>query len=165
MDLADFENVRHQIGCCGAWCGSCVVGSGVLRQVTKQYQEMTEAYGLREWGPQDVDYDAFSKALRSIQAMPSCPGCRKGGGRENREIRACATTKGLRECTACGAGDQCSHREILHHMRSGARAAGILFREGAAGSDDPIEQWVTQVASKWPGSVLFEDVDVHLTRR
>lgn len=51
MDLKDFENVRHQIGCCGAWCGSCVVGNGVLKQLTKKYQEMTDAYGLREWGP------------------------------------------------------------------------------------------------------------------
>ncbi len=54
MDMEDFENVRHQIGSCGAWCGRCVVGNGVLKQLTKKYQEMTDAYGLQEWGPTDL---------------------------------------------------------------------------------------------------------------
>ena len=144
MDMEDFENVRHQIGSCGAWCGSCIVGNGVLKQLTKKYQEMTDAYGLQEWGPKDFDYGEFAKGLQSIQAMPSCPGCLKGGGRENCEIRACATAKGLRECTECGAGDQCSHDKVLDYMRSGALAAGVLFRAGEPDSDDTVEEWVTQ---------------------
>ena len=157
MDMEDLQNVRHQIGSCGAWCGSCVVGNGVLKHLTKKYQEMTDAYGLQEWGPKDFDYGEFAKGLQSIQAMPSCPGCLKGGGRENCEIRACAAAKGFRECTECGAGDHCSHREVLDYMRSGALAAGVLFRAGAPAGDDPIEEWVTQVASRWPCSILFED--------
>jgi hypothetical protein len=157
MNLKDFENVKYQIGCCGAWCGSCVVGNGVLKQLTMKYHEMTDAYGLREWGSNNFDYEEFEKGLQSIQAMPSCPGCRKGGGREDCEIRSCASAKGFRECVECQAGNQCSHREVLDYMRSGALAAGVLFREGAPVCDDPIEEWVTQVASKWPCSILFGD--------
>jgi len=159
MDLEDFENVKHQIGSCGAWCGSCVVGNGVLKQLTKKYQEMIDAYGLREWGPKDYDYAEFAKGLKSIRSMSLCPGCLKGGGRENCEIRACASAKGFRECTECEAGDHCSHGEVLDYMRSGAREAGVLFRAGEPVGDDPIEEWGMQLASKWPCSVLFEDDD------
>jgi hypothetical protein len=156
MDLRDFESVKHQVGYCGAWCGSCVVGNGVLRQLTRKYKDMLDAYGLRGWGPKDFDYDAFAKGLESIQAMPSCPGCLRGGGRENCEIKACASAKGFRVCTECGVGDRCSHAEVLEYMRAGARAAGVLFKAGEPDSDDAIEDWVAQLASKWPCSVLFE---------
>jgi hypothetical protein len=44
-------------------------------------------------------------------------------------------------------------------MRSGALEAGVLFRAGEPVGDDPIEEWGTQLASKWPCSVLFEDDD------
>lgn len=86
MDFRDFENVKHQIGACGAWCGSCVVGNGVLKKLTKKYQEMIDAYGLREWGPKDLDYDEFAKGVRSIQAMPSCPGA--GRAEVERTVRS-----------------------------------------------------------------------------
>jgi hypothetical protein len=157
LDLADFENVKHQVGSCGLWCGSCVVGNGVLKLLTKKYEELTEAYGLREWGPKDFDYAEFAKGLRSIRAMPSCSGCRKGGGRKDCEIRACASAKGLRECSECGAGDECPHRKVLDHMRAGGAAAGILVRIGTPAGEDPVEEWVKQAASRWPTSILFED--------
>jgi hypothetical protein len=157
VDMGDFENVRHQIGSCGAWCGSCVVGNGVLKELTKKYQEMIDAYGLREWGPGDFDYAEFAKGLQSIQAISSCPGCVKGGGRENCEIRACASDRGFRECTECGAGDDCSQGKVLDHMRAGALAAGILFRTGEPNRDVPVEEWESQLASKWPCSILFDD--------
>jgi len=53
----------------------------VLKELTKRYQEIIDAYGLREWGPQDFDYGEFAKGLVSIQAMPSCPG--RGNGTAN----------------------------------------------------------------------------------
>ena len=89
------ENVKSQIGFCGIWCGSCMVGNGTLRELTKRYEEMTNAYGLGKWCPKDFDYGEFSKGLASIQRMPLCIGCLKGGGRDDCEIRACASNKGL----------------------------------------------------------------------
>jgi hypothetical protein len=41
-----FENVKSQIGFCGIWCGSCVVGNGTLRELTRKFEEMTRAYGF-----------------------------------------------------------------------------------------------------------------------
>ncbi len=60
-----FENVKDQIGFCGIWCGSCVVGNGALRELTKRYEQVIQAYGLQEWGPKDFDFKEFKKALSS----------------------------------------------------------------------------------------------------
>jgi hypothetical protein len=60
-----FENVREQIGFCGIWCGSCVVGNGTLRELTERCEEIIGAYGLEEWAPRDFDYKEFLKGLAS----------------------------------------------------------------------------------------------------
>ena len=44
----DFELVKNQIGSCGIWCGSCVVANGTLRELTRRYAQMIEAYGLKD---------------------------------------------------------------------------------------------------------------------
>jgi len=85
-----FENVRNQIGFCGIWCGSCAVGNGVLRELTRRYEQTIKRYGLEEWAPEDFDFEEFTRGLASIQAMPLCRGCLKGDGKPNCEIRACA---------------------------------------------------------------------------
>jgi hypothetical protein len=157
MDREDFDNVRDQVGFCGLWCGSCIVGNGVLRLLTSRYRQLTEAYGLRKWAPRDFDYDEFDKGLQSIGAMPSCPGCLKGGGRDNCEIRACAKQRGEQECWACTAGDACAHRGILGRMRDGARAAGMVVRDAPPNREEVIAEGVQQASSRWPCSVLFED--------
>ena len=38
------ENVKNQIGYCGIWCGSCIVGNGTLRELTDKYKDLTETY-------------------------------------------------------------------------------------------------------------------------
>lgn len=157
MSQVDFENVKNQTGFCGAWCGSCVAGNGVLKLLTQRYRRLIEAYGLKEWGPKDVNYDEFSKALLSIQQMPSCTGCRRGGGREKCEIRSCAESRGLETCSDCCEGGSCPHPEILDYMRTGARAAGVIFRDDRPGGEDPIEEWVSRISSAWPCSVLFDE--------
>ena len=157
MDLRDFDNVKAQIGRCGIWCGSCVVGNGTLKQLTGRYQELIEAYGLRKWGPDDLEYDEFTKGLQSIQTMPSCLGCLSGGGREEGEIRLCASARHAEDCTECDAGSDCAHAEILEQMRSGALAAGLSVKSDQADRDELLKQWVAQLASKWPCSLLFED--------
>ena len=155
MSSTDFENVKSQIGYCGIWCGSCVVGNGVLAELAGRFQDMTEAYGLREWGPKNLDYSEFTGTLKSIRAMTACPGCLKGGGRDDCEMRSCAREKKLEGCVECAGGGTCGHAEILEHMRSGALAAGLLVRAGESDREDLLKQWTETLASKWPCSVLF----------
>ncbi|MDH5787087.1 MAG: DUF3795 domain-containing protein, partial [Candidatus Bathyarchaeota archaeon] len=90
MKIETFENVKDQIGFCGIWCGSCVVGNGVLRELTKRYGEIIKKYGVDEWGPKDFDVKEFMNGLASIQTIPVCQGCLKDGGRTNCEMRNCA---------------------------------------------------------------------------
>ena len=44
----DFENVKAQVGYCGIWCGSCVVGNGALSGLTRRYRELIDALGVLE---------------------------------------------------------------------------------------------------------------------
>jgi hypothetical protein len=157
MSSTDFENVKGQIGYCGIWCGSCAVGNGVLRELAGRFQDMTEAYGLREWGPKDLNHDEFAGALQSIRRMSACPGCLKGGGRDDCEIRNCARKKSLDGCIECTGSDTCGHAEILQHMRSGALVAGLLVRAGESDREDLLRHWTETLASKWPCSVLFDE--------
>ena len=76
---SSFENVKEQVGYCGIWCGSCVVGNGSLRELTKKYGELLGQYGVLEWGAKDCDAPAFLKGLESIKGIPVCPGCVRGG--------------------------------------------------------------------------------------
>ncbi len=150
-----FELVKNQIGFCGIWCGTCVVGNGTLRELTKRYAEMIEAYGLKEWGPKDFDYQEFSKGLESIQAMPLCPGCLKDGGRDNCEMRTCASSKGIADCSECGKPEGCQHTELLQKMRSGALGAGLFVKTEKKDSQKLIKQWTAELKGKWPCSILF----------
>ena len=152
---ASFENVRNQIGYCGIWCGSCVVGNGALRDITRRYEEMTTAYGLQQWAPKDFAYVEFSKGLESIHGLPLCPGCLSGGGRDDCEIRACAMSRELRDCTECGEFRECEHAEIVEKMRSGARAAGLIVKETDSENEALIDRWTAELKSRWPCCVLF----------
>jgi len=151
----DFELVKNQIGFCGIWCGSCVVGNGTLRELTERYAEMIEAYGLKEWGPKDFDYKEFAKGLESIQTMPLCPGCLKGGGRDNCEMRTCASSKGIDDCSECGETAGCRHTELLQKMRSGALGTGLFVKTEAVDRQKLIEKWITELKTKWPSCILF----------
>lgn len=155
--IPELENVKDQVGYCGIWCGSCIVGNGTLRELTRRYQETTEAYGLKHWAPADFDYKEFAKGLASIQRIPTCPGCLKGGGRDNCEIRDCALAKNVPDCTECNEQSTCKHTEILHKMRSGALAAGLSVKSGPGERKRLIETWLTELESRWPCCVLFMD--------
>jgi hypothetical protein len=63
MRSGHFENVEEQIGRCGIWCGSCVVGNGALAELTRRYEQLLELHDLRAWGPRGIDYDAFAQSL------------------------------------------------------------------------------------------------------
>lgn len=150
-----FDKVKGQIGFCGIWCGSCVVGNGTLRELTDRYEEIIRTYGLEGWAPEDLDYEKFLKGLASIQSEASCPGCLKGGGRENCELRACASEKSMDDCSVCDESAACKHSEALHKMRSGALDAGLFVKLEDIDRQRLIEEWTNQLKSKWPSCILF----------
>ncbi len=78
MESKPFENVKNQIGFCGLWCGSCIVGNGALKELTRRYEHLIIGYGVDKWGAKDFDEKEFLKGLASIQSIPICQGCLKG---------------------------------------------------------------------------------------
>ena len=152
----ELENVKGQIGYCGTWCGSCVVGNGALREVTRRYEALVEGYDLESWGAGDFNYAEFARGLAGIQRLEVCAGCRKGGGREDCELRACVMARGVPDCTECDAGAECPYTEMLNRMRSGALAAGLLVKSGPAEPAKLIEAWMSELESRWPCCILFE---------
>jgi hypothetical protein len=155
MHTESFQNVKHQIGFCGIWCGSCAVGNGALREVTKRYAQMIKAYGLPEWGPREVDFEGFTSALMSIQAMPLCQGCRKGDGKPNCEFRACASSKKVEDCSECGQSAVCANSEALQKMRAGALGADLMIQTERDDRKRLIREWTAELKGKWPHAVLF----------
>ncbi|UCE96321.1 MAG: DUF3795 domain-containing protein [Candidatus Bathyarchaeota archaeon] len=155
MRAKAFENVKNQIGYCGIWCGSCVVGNGTLRELTKKYETIIENYDLEGWAPQDFDFKEFEKGLASIQTIPLCPGCLKGGGRSNCEMKSCATNKGITDCSQCDQPKTCENLEILQKMRTGASDAGLHVKTKDIDPKELIRNWTKELKTKWPCCILF----------
>ena len=44
METKPFGNVKNQIGRCGIWCGSCVVGNGTLKEMAKRCEHTIGGY-------------------------------------------------------------------------------------------------------------------------
>ena len=153
MSIKAFDNVKNQIGYCGIYCGSCVVGNGTLKELTKRYEEIIQKYGLKEWALKDCDFQEFSKGLASIQAMPLCQGCLKGGGRDNCEMRICASNKKTNDCSECDQPEACRNREILQHMHNGARDAGLFVKTEKVDRERLIEKWTEELKRKWPSCI------------
>ena len=125
MDSKQHRRVRGQIGTCGIWCGSCVVGSGALMAVAGRLRTMVESHGLEAWGAEGFDYGAFTRALACVSDLEPCPGCRAGGGQEDCPMRACARDRGVSACPACFEFGGCANHGALKTMRDGAEAAGL----------------------------------------
>jgi hypothetical protein len=157
MGREQFESVKGQIGRCGIWCGSCVVGNGALAELTRRCERLLDVYGLRDWGPKNFDYDQFIRGLRSIQQMVPCPGCLKGGGRDACELRSCVATRELSDCCDCGDRRSCPHAAQLEKMRSGAVRAGLFVRDAGEDRTDALRRWIDDLPSRWPHSALFDE--------
>ncbi len=153
-DQSAFDNVRCQVGACGLWCGSCAVGNGTLAKLARKSSDLVRAYGLGEWA-EEFDYPAFLQGLTAIGRVSHCPGCLRGGGRDNCEIRRCASGRGLTDCTQCGDRSQCQNERLLEHMRTGARKAGMLVLESESDRGKIPEEWTAVLASRWPTCVMF----------
>jgi len=155
LKTESFENVKDQIGFCGIWCGSCVVGNGSLRELSKRYEEIIKGYGVKEWGPKDFDFQEFMKGLASIRAIPLCQGCLKGDGRPECEIRACALNKNINDCSECDQPKACKNLETLQKMRTGASRADLVVKTENVDTQKLIEKWTAELKNRWPSSILF----------
>jgi hypothetical protein len=157
MTQRHFNNVKNQIGACGIWCGSCVAGNGVLQVLTQKYDKIIEDYGLEQWAPKDFDFKEFKKGLASIQKMPLCPGCLKGGGRDDCELRICVVNKKIADCSECDDPEKCTHTETLDKMRTGAKKAGLMVKMEQDDKQELITEWTDQLENQWPSRILFMD--------
>ena len=159
MGTKAFENVKNQIGYCAIWCGSCVVGNGTLKELTKRYEHIIGGYGVDEWGAEDQGFDGreFMKTLQSIQNIPICRGCLKGGGAPNCKIRACASSKQLADCTECKAFMTCEHREALRKVRSGALNVGMLVKTAKDSADQQqlVQEWTVEIKNRFPNGIFL----------
>jgi hypothetical protein len=155
MTKKHFDNVKNQIGACGIWCGSCVAGNGALQVLTQKYAKIIKDYGLEQWAPKDFDFKEFTKGLNSIQTMPLCAGCLKGGGRDDCEIRICVTDKKITDCSECNNPDKCTNKDLLDKMRTGAKEAGLMVKLEKDDNQGLIPKWTDRLKNEWPSSFLF----------
>lgn len=155
MKAKDFDNVKNQIGFCGIWCGSCVVGNGALKEVTKRFENIVDNYGLGKWAFEGLDFEEFKKGLASIQEVAVCPGCLKGGGKTNCEIRSCASARKLTDCCECDEFMTCENSEILKKMRDGARGAGLLVKDKGVDRKESIEKGIAELKARFPSCILL----------
>jgi hypothetical protein len=157
MDRGHLENVIPQIGRCGIWCGSCVVGNGALTEIARRYREMVDSHGLEHWGAAGFDYSEFTKGLGCISQLEACPGCLRGGGREECPLRQCAQEQGLDTCVDCSEFPGCSHGELLEHMRSGAQSARLVVIHTRADWDRVVAGGESELSDSWWWRAVFDE--------
>jgi hypothetical protein len=147
-----FENVKNQLSYCGIWCGSCIVGNGMLKELTKKYERLIDGYGVDKWGAKEQDFDGpeFMKSLKAIQNIPICRGCLKGGGNDVCKIRPCAQKKKLYDCMECGEMESCSNHESIKTVREGAISVGMLAKDENDHSNHQqiIKKWTAEIKNK-----------------
>jgi hypothetical protein len=154
MKIKAFENVKNQIGYCGLWCGSCIVGNGSLKELTKKYAHLVKGYGVIEWGARDFDSSEFTKGLASIQNLPTCAGCLKGGGNDQCKIRPCASEKKVSDCDECNETKKCKNAEALQKVRSGALAVGMVLKTGKGDQAKLVKKWTAETRGQFPYCVI-----------
>ena len=150
-----YKNVKEQIGYCGLWCGSCAVGNGAISQLSKQLKQMVTSYGVKSWGPEDINYDDLITALSTLESKIDCKGCRKGGGNETCKIRECAQVKKGTDCFQCQDRAACEHKEELENMWEGATEAKMLFKTEDADKQRLIKKWEEKLKKSEQGCILF----------
>ena len=130
MKTVAFERVKGQIGYCGIWCGSCVVGNGTLQELSARYEKIIRDYALEKWAPKTFEFGEFLKGLETIKAAPLCAGCRKGGGWDTCPMRGCVKEKKITDCAGCADQAVCPHSAFLEKMRTGSARAGLFVKTG-----------------------------------
>jgi hypothetical protein len=128
------------------------VGNGTLRDLAKRSAHLIGGYGVDEWGAKNFDGKEFMKGLTSIQNLPTCLGCLKGGGNEVCKIRPCVSSKKLFDCMECNDMKTCKNLEALQKVRTGALRVGMLARveNGNTDRQELIREWTAEIKSKCP---------------
>jgi len=153
MKVKPFENVRDQFGFCGIWCGSCSAGNGAIVELTRRYEEIVKKNKLEKWAPKDFDFGEFMKGLASIQKVPLCPGCLKGGGNPTCEVRTCALEKNLPSCSFCDQLRKPSNFQSLEKALPNIREDLIKIKNVAL--QELIEKYISELKGKFPHCILF----------
>jgi len=127
-----------------------------LKELTKRYEHIISGYGVDEWGAKDFDSKEFLKGLASIQTLPICQGCLKGGGNDECKIRPCASNKKISDCNECNELKTCKNLEALQKVRTGALRVGILVKTGNDKADRQqlIRKWTAEIKNKFPNCVI-----------
>jgi len=131
-----------------------MVGNGILKELTKRYEELIKGYGVDKWGAKDFDSKEFMRGLTSIQNLPICQGCLKGGGNDECKIRPCASKKKISDCNECNELTTCKNLEALQKVRTGAGGVGMLIKTGKGSQPQLKEKWTAEVRNKFPYCVL-----------
>ena len=151
-----FDNVKQQIGYCGLWCGSCIVGNGTLRELTRRYEKLIQGYGIDKWGATGFDSGEFLRGLEVIQRIAVCPGCLKGGGNEACRVRPCAAKMRISDCEECGGRGTCKNRKSRMKVRRGARKVGMLMKTGKGNPAELRKKWTAEIRGTFP-YIVIED--------
>lgn len=155
MGAKGFENTKNQIGYCGIWCGSCMGGNGAFQELTRKYEQIAQLskYALEKYAPEGFNFDELMKNLASAQAMPQCPGCKKGGGNSTCSVRICASQRNIASCGECNELTSCGNFEELEknypHMKED------LVKIKSVGQKKMIAKWIDELRGKWPHCVLL----------
>jgi len=153
VEAKGFENVKNQVGYCGIWCGSCLGGNGAVLELTRRYEDLVKKGNLEKWVPKDFDFKEFMKGLVSVQRMPSCPGCKKGGGDSSCAVRLCALRRNVINCGECSDLAECRNFEKLE--RDCPHLKADLMKINSVGLERMIEKWMSELKVKWPHCTLF----------
>ena len=157
MDRRYLEHVLPQIGRCGIWCGSCVVGNGALMELARRYRDLLDSHGLEHWGATGFDYAEVVNGLESISYLQVCSGCLSGGGRDDCELRQCPQARRYDGCVNCSEFSSCPHGELLEHMRSGARRAGLTVIDTSADVERVRTKPTAELRQHWWWRAVFEE--------
>jgi len=124
----------------------------MLKELTKRHEHLIGGYGIDEWGAKDFDGKEFMKGLASIQTLPICRGCRKGGGNEVCKIRPCASERKLSDCIKCDEMKSCKNREALKKVREGALGVGMLAKaeDDHSNHQQLIKKWTAEIKTRCP---------------
>jgi hypothetical protein len=150
-----FENVKNQVGFCGIWCGSCLGGNGAVQELTRRYEQTIKRsqQALERWASKEFNFNEVMKNLTYVEAMPMCPGCKKGGGDPTCGIRSCASKKNITNCSQCDELAECRNFESLEqgHPRTRDQLAKIKNVD----EKKAIQKWMSELKTKWPHCTLL----------
>ncbi|MFZ2055000.1 MAG: DUF3795 domain-containing protein [Candidatus Aminicenantales bacterium] len=147
--------MKNQVGFCGIWCGSCIVGNGTLKELTGRYEKVIGDYDLENWAPKTFDFKEFLKGLETLKATPLCAGCRKGGGWDTCPMRGCVTDKKISDCAECDDQAACLHSASLEKMRTGSVRAGLFVKTTKGNPKKLLAERTEKIRTRWPSRILF----------